>query len=503
MNNYFGCLKAFIMLWAILEIVVVPSILISRSKGVDSLDEGIASQFAFDIGIENHPDFIFRENFEEASIDDMLARWESIKNREKISFSFDIPKQSGGIKSILMNGVADMYRRILPGYEQVYVRFYAKFDTGCKKVHHWVWLGGHNPSTPWPWPRAGTKPNGDERWSTGIEPMGSNWAWDFYTYWMNMRTNPDTRFWGNTFNGRPSPFPVAKGEWICIEFMVKMNEPPSSFNGEQAFWINGVKLSHLGQGFPKGKWVWDGFYPDSTGEPFEGFQWRKVPELNINYFWLENYVDTDTNCKCWFDDIVLAKSYIGPIAKPRLSLFGTSADHTIHLAWTLNTTLQPSATWEIAYEGPAGDQPSPITGIPYMTRSYTLTGLTNDVWYSIILKAIDSNIPILSDTVRIMPHGISSVDNNNPFFTGFLLKQNVPNPFSDLTIIQFAIHHREHITLKIYDVLGREVATLVDGEMEAGEHSVVFDASNLPSGVYFYRLQAGNFVEQKKMVVVK
>jgi len=102
-----------------------------------------------------------------------------------------------------------------------------------------------------------------------------------------------------------------------------------------------------------------------------------------------------------------------------------------------------------------------------------------------------------------MPRGISSVDNNNPFFTGFLLKQNVPNPFSDLTIIQFAIHHREHITLKIYDVLGREVATLVDGEMEAGEHSVVFDASNLPSGMYFFRLTTPTFSQTKSMQVLK
>jgi len=59
------------------------------------------------------------------------------------------------------------------------------------------------------------------------------------------------------------------------------------------------------------------------------------------------------------------------------------------------------------------------------------------------------------------------------------------------------------VTLKVFDVLGREVTTLVDGELSPGEHSVVFNGESLPSGVYFYRLRAGSFVEQRKMVLVK
>jgi hypothetical protein len=62
---------------------------------------------------------------------------------------------------------------------------------------------------------------------------------------------------------------------------------------------------------------------------------------------------------------------------------------------------------------------------------------------------------------------------------------------------------RVRVTLKVFDVLGTEVATLVDGELDAGEHSVVFDARTIPSGVYIYRLQAGGNVQQRNMVVVK
>ena len=83
------------------------------------------------------------------------------------------------------------------------------------------------------------------------------------------------------------------------------------------------------------------------------------------------------------------------------------------------------------------------------------------------------------------------------------LEQNYPNPFNPSTTIRFSLSHREHVTLKVFDVLGREVAKLVNGELNAGEHSVVFDADGLSSGIYFYRLQAGDFVDTKKLVMLK
>ncbi len=85
----------------------------------------------------------------------------------------------------------------------------------------------------------------------------------------------------------------------------------------------------------------------------------------------------------------------------------------------------------------------------------------------------------------------------------FTLLQNYPNPFNPSTTIRFSLRQSEHLTLKVLDVLGREVATLMEGELNAGEHSVVFDGKNLPCGVYFYRLQAGEFAHLRKMVVLK
>lgn len=86
---------------------------------------------------------------------------------------------------------------------------------------------------------------------------------------------------------------------------------------------------------------------------------------------------------------------------------------------------------------------------------------------------------------------------------GFHLFQNYPNPFNPTTTIHFSIPQHSHVTLKVFDVLGREVATLVNSELNPGEHSVVLYASKLASGVYFYRLTTPTFSQTKAMEVVK
>jgi photosystem II stability/assembly factor-like uncharacterized protein len=92
----------------------------------------------------------------------------------------------------------------------------------------------------------------------------------------------------------------------------------------------------------------------------------------------------------------------------------------------------------------------------------------------------------------------------------FALDQNYPNPFNPTTTIGFGIQASPNpskggalVTLKVFDILGNEVKTLVNKEMESGYHSVEFDASNLQSGVYFYRIQAGNYIETKKMLLLR
>jgi len=83
------------------------------------------------------------------------------------------------------------------------------------------------------------------------------------------------------------------------------------------------------------------------------------------------------------------------------------------------------------------------------------------------------------------------------------LTQNYPNPFNPSTKIKYQIPELSFVTIKVYDVLGKEVTTLINEEKPAGSYEVEFDASRLPSGVYFYRLQAGSFIETKKMILLR
>jgi beta-glucanase (GH16 family) len=83
------------------------------------------------------------------------------------------------------------------------------------------------------------------------------------------------------------------------------------------------------------------------------------------------------------------------------------------------------------------------------------------------------------------------------------LAQNYPNPFNPSTAIHFSIGSEQKVRLAVYDVLGSEVAVLADGTMQAGSHRVEWDARTIPSGVYFYRLRAGSFVETKRLVLQK
>jgi photosystem II stability/assembly factor-like uncharacterized protein len=83
------------------------------------------------------------------------------------------------------------------------------------------------------------------------------------------------------------------------------------------------------------------------------------------------------------------------------------------------------------------------------------------------------------------------------------LLQNFPNPFNPTTAIRFSLPRRSYVRLAVYNTLGQEVTHLINGEVDAGPHEIKFDASNLPSGVYFYRLQAGSFTGTKRLLLVR
>jgi hypothetical protein len=311
------CAQAIVSMSGLLVLVCLPDFSLAATH------RGLATRHPGDKGIASDKAVIFTEDFEESTLNDIATHWNEAVNLAGMSLESDVPAVSHGTQSLQMTSVigqntgGHLYKRLAQqgGYDTLYARFYVKFALSCHPVHHFVHMGGYNPPTNWPQGGAGERPDGDERFSSGIEPMGANWHWDLYTYWMHMRTNPGGRYWGNDFNPNPE-IPAALNEWICVEIMMQCNDPVTSYNGEQAFWINGELVTHLGEGFPNGYWIWDSFHPDQDSAGFEGFQWRSVKDLAVNWFWLLFYVTDGSGGQSdsvLFDDVVLATEYIGPI----------------------------------------------------------------------------------------------------------------------------------------------------------------------------------------------
>ncbi len=92
---------------------------------------------------------------------------------------------------------------------------------------------------------------------------------------------------------------------------------------------------------------------------------------------------------------------------------------------------------------------------------------------------------------------------NSPDQFKYLLEQNYPNPFNPTTSIKYSLKKDGFVSLKVYDILGREVADLVNQNQKEGHHTVNFGASNLPSGVYIYTIKAGEFTLSRKMLLIK
>jgi len=101
---------------------------------------------------------------------------------------------------------------------------------------------------------------------------------------------------------------------------------------------------------------------------------------------------------------------------------------------------------------------------------------------------------------HVNPVGIHQI---NTIVKEFNLSQNYPNPFNPVTKINFSIPKSDYVSLRVYDILGREVKVLVSENLAVGEYEVDFDAEKLSSGMYYYSLRAGDFVSVKKMVLVK
>ncbi|GEM_PF-4240605 len=125
-------------------------------------------------------------------------------------------------------------------------------------------------------------------------------------------------------------------------------------------------------------------------------------------------------------------------------------------------------------------------------------------WFADTTGTIADSGIVYFDNMVLGTVPVTAIGDEKPnIINTFELKQNYPNPFNPSTTIEYSLKTAGHVTIEVYDLLGQKVSTLVNAKQTAGSHQVKFEAIDLPSGVYFYQIQSGGFVEMKKMVLIK
>jgi hypothetical protein len=297
------------------------TVTVSNTTTTPQTGSGLASRYPGDVGIQNDSAVIFVENFEESTMSEIFNRWGDVKNGSAMTRTSDVPSGSPGARSLTIpwvgggvNNGGHLYKVLNPAItDVVYVRYYIKYPSVGKFHHSGIWMGGNNPVSAWPDPGAGSRPNGSDKFIAAAEQNTVTYRFDHYNYYYNMHADGGGTYWGNFLLNNPA-IQAPANQWVCVEHMVKLNNPVSASNGEHAVWLNGTKVSHLGQGFPTGSWSGGIFTQGAGSTPFEGFRWRTSTSLNLNWIWLQNYSPDDpagVSSRIMFDHVVVARQYIG------------------------------------------------------------------------------------------------------------------------------------------------------------------------------------------------
>lgn len=175
-----------------------------------------------------------------------------------------------------------------------------------------------------------------------------------------------------------------------------------------------------------------------------------------------------------------------------------NASEQIVLTWIDNSQIEEG--YKVERDGGSGFVE--IAEVETGVTTYTDETATPGVSYTYQVYAFSStSVSESSNTATILITGIEDFDGMTP--VDFVLNQNYPNPFNPTTTIRFGLPSESHVTIKVFNMLGQEIASLVNNVMSGGYHEVQFDATKLTSGIYVYKIQAGNFVQIKKMILMK
>ena len=231
--------------------------------------------------------------------------------------------------------------------------------------------------------------------------------------------------------------------------------------------------------------------PDTLSE----YLWWDFPINQVSFSRLEDpqvllalwcqYAEGDTNIQGDYNgDLFLSRSTDDGLtwAEPE-NITNTQSPGCTHC--NCESEIYPSAEEDAVL--------TPDGGFPYFTYIYNL--FNNPYHYPEFCE-----LPVM----YVGPEHVTDISDDRTIKPNrFILSPNYPNPFNASTVIEYSLKQDEHVTIDIYDLLGRKVETLVDTDQQAGLHRVIWQADNMPSGVYFYKIEAGEFVKTRKMMLLK
>ena len=307
-----------------------------RADAADTGGRVLADDYPGDDGIGEDPAVVWFEDFEAGSVDSVTARYDQAQGQARMELVADQPAGAGGSSAMAMTAgqgvdAVDLYK-MLPDHQELWVRWYAKYQPGVPWHHSGMWFGGYNPPMAYPSPMAGISPDGDDRFSLSIEPIWQDpqLRFDFYAYWMRMHSwmeepfPPDdgTAYYGNSMI-HANDFTVDEDAWVCLEVHVRLNDDLASGGGALLeVWKDDVRVVRFDEGGPMGYWIRDKFCPqDADGAECTDYpapadeildlQFRTTADLALNAFWPQNYITDDAMGTLTFDQMVAATRRVG------------------------------------------------------------------------------------------------------------------------------------------------------------------------------------------------
>jgi Secretion system C-terminal sorting domain len=251
-------------------------------------------------------------------------------------------------------------------------------------------------------------------------------------------------------------------------------------------------------------------YPEDVIYEYEEYQYNQPIYVNVSSAGNEVHViwkdDYGNNLRYKYDDQ-------NPVVPPNFA--GSEFGSHPKITWS---KIEPDIEYfEVGRQiipanyGPKDPPPAwsyfTTTNNSYVDYSVEIGGADlGDVNYKVRSKDYSDNYSSFTSVVSFVLSGLNKQNAGGNVVNNvyeFALNQNYPNPFNPATSIEFSIKENSSVTLKVYDMLGKEVANLVNERKNPGNYSVTFNASDLPSGIYVYKLTANNFTDTKKLMLVK